>query len=179
MFQGSKVESGINGPYGHMDAKPEFENHSIALTEEGRRVIILRYEEAENLYVVIDDDEFEPAYKVSPDKLRKIEEENPERVPSAEEIGALFEKLAGGAGYEELRKLEDETGPYLWEIKIAQEHGSIEYAYVRKGDHKTGEKMISSIAETAVHSTYFDYNGVPVSEHLAFRFVDGGWVEVS
>lgn len=73
----------------------------------------------------------EPARKPDTEKeATKIEKEKPEHIPTPEEVRSLFEKLVGEADYEEIQKLEDEHGLYLWDIKITQVDGSIEYSYV-------------------------------------------------
>jgi hypothetical protein len=46
--------------------------------------------------------------------LERLEKEKPEHIPTAEEVLLLFEKLVGEKKYEEVRKLEDEKGLYLW-----------------------------------------------------------------
>src|SRR5476651_2234435 len=61
-------------------------------------------------------------------KLRystKLEEKisKHEHIPNSEEVKSLFEKILGEVKYETRRKLEDEQGLYLWEIKIPQEDG--------------------------------------------------------
>ncbi len=58
--------------------EPEYENKSVMLTEEGKKVQILNYLKEQGLYVVMNLDEVgtrSPAYRISPDKLKKIEEE--------------------------------------------------------------------------------------------------------
>ena len=81
----------------------------------------------------------------------------------------MFEKILGETKYETARKLEDEQGLYLWEIKIPQEDGgSIEYEYVRKSDYKTRGLAGGSASETAIHVTYFDEDGIPVSGQSVF-----------
>ncbi|MDP1883882.1 MAG: hypothetical protein Q8L10_00785 [Candidatus Moranbacteria bacterium] len=161
------------------EKKQEFEVHSMALADDGRKVIILRYKKAENLYVVIDDEEYGPAYEIGPDKLRHIEEENQERIPTLEEVWQLLEKLIGEAAYEEIRKLADGQGLYLWEIKATRENGSVQYSYMRKGDYAEESLSAGFVPETAIYRTYFDYQGVPVSDQPAFKLIDGEWIEVS
>ncbi|MFA5777378.1 MAG: hypothetical protein WC906_02990 [Parcubacteria group bacterium] len=57
--------------------EPEYENKSVMLTSEGKKVTILNYQQDKGLYVVMNLDEVEmhsPAYRISPGELRKIEE---------------------------------------------------------------------------------------------------------
>ena len=104
------------------------------------------------------------------------DEKKPEHIPTAEEVLLLFEKLLGETEYEDVRKLEDEQGLYLWDIKIIQEDGSIEYSYIRKGNYKERGLAGGSALETAIHVTYFDNDGTPVSGHSVAKFIDGKWM---
>jgi hypothetical protein len=57
--------------------EPEYENKSIMLTSDGKKVTILNYQKDKGLYVVMNLNEVEtrsPAYRVSPGELIKIEE---------------------------------------------------------------------------------------------------------
>lgn len=111
-------------------------------------------------------------------EIPKVEnEKNTEHIPTQEEVLSLFEKLIGEAEYEEIRKLEDEQGLYLWEIKIAQEDGSIEYSYIRKGNYKERGLAGGSAAETAIHITYFDNDGIPISGHSVYKLINDKWKE--
>ena len=102
-------------------------------------------------------------------------ERKPEIIPTSEDVILLFEKLAGEAEYDGVRKLEDDQGLYLWEIKIAQEDGSIEYSYIRKGNYKERGLAGGSAADTAIHITYFDNDGIPISGHSVYKLIDGKW----
>lgn len=107
-----------------------------------------------------------------------IEKEKPEHIPTPVEVQSLFEKIVGESKYETARKLEDEQGLYLWEIKIPQEDGtSIEYGYCRKGDYKSRGLAGGSASETAIHITYFDEDGIPISGTSVLKLVDDKWVE--
>ena len=53
----------------------EYENRSVMLTNEGKKVTILNYQKDKGFYVVMNLDEtgtHSPAYRISPDKLSKI-----------------------------------------------------------------------------------------------------------
>lgn len=105
--------------------------------------------------------------------------EKPEHIPTSEEVQSLFEKLVGEDKYEDVRKLEDERGLYLWEIKIIKENGeSLEYSYIRKGDYKSRGLAGGSSAETAIHMTCFDSDGVPYTGHPVRKLKDGKWVDI-
>jgi hypothetical protein len=108
--------------------------------------------------------------------LEKIEEKN-EYIPSSDEVLSIFERLAGESRYETVRKLEDEKGLYLWEIRISQEDGDIEYSYTRKGKYKGRGLLGGSASETAVHVTFFSSNGTPISGYSILKFIDGKWKE--
>jgi hypothetical protein len=102
----------------------------------------------------------------------------PEHVPTSGEVMLLFEILVKEKKYETRRKLEDEQGLYLWEIKIPQEDGgSVEYSYIRKGDYKARGLAGGSASETAIHVTYFDEDGIPTSGQSVLKLIDDKWIE--
>ena len=107
----------------------------------------------------------------------EIEKEKPEHIPTSEEVQSLFEKIVGEEKYEDVRKLEDEEGLYLWEVKITKEDGSVEYSYIRKGDYKSRGLAGGSASETAIHTTYFDNNGIPISGCSLFKLINDKWIE--
>lgn len=118
----------------------------------------------------------EPARKPDTEKeATKIEKEKPEHIPTPEEVRSLFEKLVGEADYEEIQKLEDEQGLYLWDIKITQADGSIEYSYIRKGNYRKRGLPGGSSPDTAIHRTGFDKDGMPGGGIMVAKCVDGGW----
>jgi len=106
-------------------------------------------------------------------------EEKRERIPSLEEVRSLFERKVGEAKLEEVRRLEDERGLYLWEVRIVQKDGSVEYSYVRKGDYKSRGLAGGSASETAIHVTYFDNDEIPISGSSLFKLFGDEWVETS
>lgn len=112
-------------------------------------------------------------------KEPKIEKEGSERIPTVEEVLALLEKLAGEAKFSERRKLKDEQELYLWEIEIAQEDGgTTEYSYIRKGNYKERGLAGGSASETAIHITYFDNEGMPISGHSVSKLIEGKWIDI-
>lgn len=117
----------------------------------------------------------EPIEHAEQDKDEIIEGEKPEHIPSSEEVLSLFEKLVGGTEYEVVQKLEDEQGLYLWDIKIIQEDGSVEYSYIRKGNYRERGLAGGSASETAIHVTYFNNDGTPISGHSVFKLIGGEW----
>jgi len=86
------------------------------------------------------------------------------------EVLSIFERLLEGEKYEEVRKLEDEQGLYLWDIKISGEEGGIEYSYMRQGQYPEGQALA-----TAVHVAFFDSEGMPIGGHSVAKYVDGQW----
>ena len=104
-----------------------------------------------------------------------IEKENLEHIPTSEEVLSLFEKLVGEAKYEEIRKLENEQGLYLWEIKIPETDGSVEYSYIRKGNHKEKRIAGGSPLETVISITYFNHDGFPTHGSTIYKIIDGEW----
>lgn len=106
-----------------------------------------------------------------------IEKEKLEHIPTSEEVQLIFDKIVGEEKYEDVRKLEDEEGLYLWEIKITQEDGSVEYAYTRKGDYKSRGLAGGSASETAIHITYYDNDEIPISGHSVLKLINNKWIE--
>ena len=97
-------------------------------------------------------------------------EKGPGAIPTPEEVQSVFEQLVGKEGYEDVRKLEDERGLYLWDIKVSGEDGDTEYSYMRKGQYSEGQASI-----TAIHVTFFDQKGIPVGGHSVAKHVEGEW----
>ena len=98
------------------------------------------------------------------------EEEEHESIPTPEEIHSVFEQLAGESEYEEVRKLEDEQGLYLWDITVFGEDGDLEYSYMREGQYTEGQASL-----TAIHVTFFDSEGTPVGGHSVAKYINGKW----
>ena len=93
-----------------------------------------------------------------------------ESIPTPEEIQSIFEQLIGEKEYEDIRKLEDEQGLYLWDIIIPGEGGNTEYSYMRKGQYPEGQASV-----TAIHVTFFDEAGIPVGGHSVAKYIEGDW----
>lgn len=102
--------------------------------------------------------------------------ESPEHIPSIEEVRELFEKFIGENKFVELRKLEDEKGLYLWEIRISAEDGSTEYEYIRKGNYKKRGLPGGSSSSTAINKTDFDLAGIPCGGQSVAKLIDGKWL---
>jgi len=94
------------------------------------------------------------------------EEKGPETIATMEEIRSVFEQLVEGGVWEDLRLMEDEKGPYLWEIKA----GEAVYEYMRKGSHEEGFNTGNSVIDVI----YFE-DGMPVSGDKVAEYVNGGW----
>lgn len=100
-------------------------------------------------------------------------EQGPERIPEEAEIRELFEKFVAGKEYTEFRRLEDEKGMCVLEIKITEENGDItEYAYARAGQHADVKA-----AATAIHVMFCDSEGMPAGGHLVATFDGREWIE--
>jgi len=97
-------------------------------------------------------------------------EVGPEFVPTSKEVQSAFEQLIGEEKYEDIRKLEDERGLYLWDIKIPGEAGDTEYSYMRAGQYPEGRA-----SATAIHITFFDQEGFPVGGHSVAKYINGEW----
>ncbi len=100
-----------------------------------------------------------------------------EHIPTLEEVRTVFEQLIGEASFEVRRKLDDEQGLYLWEIKLPEKkgNGSIEYSYIRKGNYKEKGLPGGSVAETAIHITFFDVDGLPISGYSVAKLAGDKW----
>lgn len=109
-------------------------------------------------------------------KNKEIEKENSDiYIHTAEEVRLLFEEIIGETKYEEVRKLYDEKGLYLWEIKVAEENGSVGYEYIRKGNYREKRLAGGAPLETSVHITWFDNDGLPISGTSVANFFNGKW----
>ncbi len=97
-------------------------------------------------------------------------EKGPESIPTPEEVQSVFEQLIGEKGYEDVRKLEDEQGLYLWDIIVTGKDGDTEYLYMRKGRYSEGQA-----SATAVHVTFFDEEGTPVGGESRAKYIEGKW----
>lgn len=97
-------------------------------------------------------------------------ENEPEHIPTPEEVHSVFRELIGKE-YSEKRKLEDEKGLYILEVEaLGDSEGAVnEYAYMRKGHYPEGGITVSEI-----HVTFY-VNGVPISGTSAARYVQGQW----
>ena len=93
-----------------------------------------------------------------------------ETVPTAENISAVFETVVGSKEYAETRRLEDERGVYLWEIRVETEDGYTGYEYNRAGPNPKGKGL-----QTAVYATFYDKDGMPISGGTVARLVDNKW----
>ena len=99
-----------------------------------------------------------------------IYERGAESIPTPEEVRSVFEQLIEGKEHQEIRRLEDEQGLYLWDVVVSGEDGNTEYSYMRKGRYPQGEA-----SSTAIHVTFFDAEGNPVGGHSVAKHVEGEW----
>ncbi len=104
------------------------------------------------------------------ESLPRASEKGPEPIPTPEEVRSIFERLFGEKEYKELRKLEDEKGLYLWEVRISGEGGDMEYSYMRKGKYKEGSAL-----DTVINIVLLDNEGQPVGGHSVAKCIDGEW----
>lgn len=112
---------------------------------------------------------------------RKFIEKSPEHIPTIEEIKPLFEQFVEGKEYKEERKLEDEKGIYLWEVRIpteplpGEEEGTYAvYSYARKGHFEE-----SKSTTTTIHVHFFAKDDMPMGGHCVANFIDNKWVLTS
>lgn len=109
--------------------------------------------------------------KISEEQLVESLEKKSEHIPTPEEVYSVFRELIGKE-YTEIRKLEDEQGLYLYEVKIPGDlpGEEIGYEYMRKGRYGEGSSL-----STEIHKV--DYkNGNAVGGTSAARYVDGKWI---
>jgi hypothetical protein len=115
------------------------------------------------------------------EKFPDFSEKKAERIPSPDEVLALFKREIGNTKFEERLKLEDEQGLYLWRIELSQKDGdgnTIEYEYERKGDYRVRGLPGGSPKETAIHVSFFDGNGEPISGYAVCKLIDGDWKNI-
>lgn len=93
-------------------------------------------------------------------------EKEVEKIPTVEQVREIFDQLREGKDPKELRRINDEKGLYLWEIKIDGEKDNehIEFLYRRKGSVEKGDG-----GPTAIHITYFE-DDFPVSGTTAASY---------
>ena len=91
-------------------------------------------------------------------------------VPTQEDVRMIFEKLFEKKEFKELRRIEDERGLYLWEVRVPTESGDVEYSYMRKGEYKQGSAL-----DTVVNIVFLDSDGQPIGGHSVAKFIDGKW----
>ena len=107
-------------------------------------------------------------------KDKENDQENPEHIPTSEEVLGVIKEIIGKNAYEKIRELNDEKGLYLLEVKTTNKEGEpIEYGYMRKmskGTHKEG-----SITVTEIHSVLFDDDGKECSGTCVAKLIDGKW----
>ena len=95
--------------------------------------------------------------------------------PTHDEIWQVFEDLLAGREFTETRKLTDDLGVYLWEIRTTFSDGStIEYSYAREGRFPEGSATVSRIDRV-----YLDAQNNPVRGDSIAKFIDGRWVIIS
>jgi len=102
--------------------------------------------------------------------LSKKLETGSENIPTPEEIATVFEELVGSKEYTEGRKLEDELGVYLWEIRMETEDGHTEYEYNRAGPNPKGKGL-----QTAIYATFYDNDGIPISGSSVAKLINNKW----
>ncbi len=103
------------------------------------------------------------------EKIPNIIEKGSEHIPTLEEVREVFDELAEGRKYEELRKKEDEDGLYSWEIVIHEEERDVEYLYRR------GRPSQEENPGLRVDLTFFDLDGVPMGGHCVAKHKGGKW----
>lgn len=105
------------------------------------------------------------------EKNPNLSETELEHIPTQEEVCSVFRELIKGE-YVEIRKLKDEQGLYLYDIRVPGDSPDEEigYEYIRKGHYKEGACL-----STEIHVVYYE-KGIPISGTSAARYVDGKWI---
>jgi len=105
------------------------------------------------------------------EKGPNLSETEIEHIPTQEEVCSVFGELIKGK-YTEIRKLEDEQGLYLYEVKTPGDSADEEvgYEYMRKGHYKEGGSL-----STEIHVVYYE-KGIPISGTSAARHINGKWI---
>jgi len=102
-------------------------------------------------------------------------EKNKEKIPSKDEVLEIISRYAENATF--VRKLSDERGLYLLEVKVeGKEKGEVtEYMYMRKGIYPNKNETL----ETAIHAVYYQ-DDMPVGgdKITVYNSETGEWQEV-
>lgn len=91
-------------------------------------------------------------------------EKKQEFIPALEDIHFIFEELVKGGEYKTIRKLEDEQGLKLWEIKILEEDGHREYMYIRGED-----------SDTIIYTIFVNKDGLETKGFSVAKYINGEW----
>lgn len=103
------------------------------------------------------------------EKLNNIENRQ-DNIPSEEEVLSVFLEILGKNEFEEIRKLEDEQGLYLWDIKVLGEDEDTEYSYMRAGRFNEGQASV-----TIINATFLDKESFPVGGYSVAEYINGEW----
>ncbi len=96
----------------------------------------------------------------------------PEAV-SEDEVRSVLRELLGDGKQTDLRKLEDENGLYLLEVKVPEHDGHTEYAY-RRGRREKGQENYWVIDKEMYNQAGDIESGHPVAKRL-----DGAWKRIA
>ncbi len=96
-----------------------------------------------------------------------------EKIQNEREVLNLIESLIGN-NYEVIRRLQDENGLYMLDIKTIDESGDdVVYTYTREGVYPEGFS-----SETVVDVIFY-MGELPVGGRSVAKFVDGVWIKES
>ena len=92
-----------------------------------------------------------------------------EKIPTEEEVLSVLEEIVG-PDYEIYRNLQDDKGPYMFEVLTTDDDGdTVQHNYIRAGTHPEGFSN-----ETVIEVIYFDGDR-PVSGRTLKRYREGVW----
>jgi hypothetical protein len=101
--------------------------------------------------------------------------ENPDPIPTPEEVKSIFEQLLRGQGYETQRMRADEEGLLLsWDILVRGEDGNTRYYYNRKGQDSK-----SPLVEGTIDMVFFDKSDSTITGYPVAKYVNGKWKLIS
>ena len=98
--------------------------------------------------------------------------EGRESLPNETEIRKAIERITGDRVYEEMRRLEDETGPTLIEYQSTDEAGDqLDIFYKRAGNYGA-----NNFAPTCSIEVMYYMGDLPCGGDVKADFVNGEWV---
>jgi hypothetical protein len=106
------------------------------------------------------------------EKFRQVEKTK-EHIPTYAEILHHIQRITRGKPFTERRKIEGGNGLRILEVVVKEDDGgTAEYSYQRKDSVDT-----EPVDVPAIHVTYFDSDGVPITGYSVMKLEKGIWKE--